>query len=147
MASIKEVTTGPKSRNLSDSIILEFLDWTMNLPDEISHTNCDRRYADCIFQIIYLFTLACASTFSCPRLLKEYWQPRFLSICTLLTGCNAHQAIRTCCKHGCWVHLIISDYIWYIFWFITTCVVTPSMLVSCDEKAIWQFGKDSENLN
>ena len=68
--------------------------------------------------------LACAATFSCPRLIKEYWQPRFLSICTLPIGCNAHQAFRMCCKHGCWVHLIVSDFIWYIFWFITTSVVT-----------------------
>jgi len=45
----KEVTTGPKSRNLSDLIILEFLDWTMNLPDEISHNY--RRYV-----IIFLFS-------------------------------------------------------------------------------------------
>jgi hypothetical protein len=52
----KEVTTGPKSRNLSDSIILELLDWTKNLPDEISHTNCDRRYEECIF---YLFLYLC----------------------------------------------------------------------------------------
>jgi len=63
-------------------------------------------------------------SYSVDRLIKEYWQPRILSICTLLIGCNAHQAFRMCCKHGCWVHLIVSDFIWYIFWFITTSVVT-----------------------
>ena len=62
-------------------------------------------------------------SYSVDWLIEEYWQLRILSICTLLIGCKAHQAFRMCCKYGCWVHLIVSDFIWwYIFWFITTSV-------------------------
>jgi len=43
------MTTSTKLKNLYDSIILELLDWTKNLPDEISHTNYDRIYEEYIF--------------------------------------------------------------------------------------------------
>jgi hypothetical protein len=58
VASIKRSNHWPKIEEFKWFDYLGTLDWTMNLPE----ANCDRRYEDYIFQIIYLFMLACAAT-------------------------------------------------------------------------------------